>query len=300
MTAQDMHFKSEIRELTPLEADYPERLRRIPNPPTTLYVRGELPPDDMPTVAIIGARTASDYGLQVARSFGRALAMHGIGIISGMASGIDSAGQWGAVDAKAKTYAVFGCGLDICYPARNYTLYDQLLQYGGGAISEQPLGAPPLGGQFAARNRIIAGLSDAILVLEARERSGTFITVGNALDQGKQIFALPGRITDGLSKGCNQLIRQGAELLSSPEDVLEYLHLHYRKEQLLLEKDASILNRKQRMVYDMLEITAQHLDLLLTKLPMPLQELTAVLLELEILGFAESTKTGFYRKKVST
>ncbi len=298
MTARDVHFKSEIRELTLLDAGYPERLRRIPDPPKTLYVRGELPPDDMPTVAIIGARTASEYGLQVARSFGRALAMQGVGIVSGMASGIDSAGQWGAVDAKAKTYAVFGCGLDICYPARNYLLYDQLLMYGGGAISEQPLGKPPLGGQFASRNRIIAGLADAILVLEARERSGTFITVGNALDQGKQIFALPGRITDGLSKGCNQLIRQGAELLSGPEDVLEYLHLQYQKEQLALEKDSSCLNPQQQSVYAILMIEAQHVDRLIEKIQMPLQLLTAVLLELEILGFAESPKNGFYRRKL--
>ncbi|HCS67108.1 MAG TPA: DNA-protecting protein DprA [Oribacterium sp.] len=287
-----------MRELTPLDAEYPERLRNIPNPPRTLYVRGTLPPDSMPTVAIIGARSASDYGLQVARSFGRALAMQGVGIVSGMAAGIDSAGQWGAVDAEAKTYAVFGCGLNVCYPARNYLLYDKILQYGGGAISELPLDAPPLGSQFASRNRIIAGLADAILVLEARERSGTFITVGDALDQGKQIFALPGRVTDGLSKGCNQLIRQGAELLASPEDVLEYLHLTHHKEQCMLEKDCSMLNKKQKKVYDALEVEAVHLDQLIGKLSMSVQELSEILIELEILGFSDSPKLGFYRRRL--
>ncbi|HBP24543.1 MAG TPA: DNA-protecting protein DprA [Oribacterium sp.] len=287
-----------MRELTPLDAEYPERLRNIPNPPRTLYVRGTLPPDSMPTVAIIGARSASDYGLQVARSFGRALAMQGVGIVSGMAAGIDSAGQWGAVDAEAKTYAVFGCGLNVCYPARNYLLYDKILQYGGGAISELPLDAPPLGSQFASRNRIIAGLADAILVLEARERSGTFITVGDALDQGKQIFALPGRVTDGLSKGCNQLIRQGAELLTSPEDVLEYLHLTHHKEQCMLEKDCSMLNKKQKKVYDALEVEAVHLDQLIGKLSMSVQELSEILIELEILGFSDSPKLGFYRRRL--
>lgn len=296
MTVRDLHFKQEIRELTPLDADYPERLRNIPDPPRTLYVRGSLPPDDVPTVAIIGARSASDYGLQVARSFGRALAMQGIGIISGMAAGIDSAGQWGAVDAEAKTYAVFGCGLNVCYPARNYLLYDKILQYGGGAISELPLDAPPIGKQFASRNRIIAGLADAVLVLEAREKSGTFITVGDALDQGKQIFALPGRVTDGLSKGCNQLIRQGADILTSPEDVLEYLHLAHHKEQLMLEKDTSMLNPKQQKVYAALDVEAKHLDQLIGKLAMSVQELSAILLELEILGFSDSPKLGFYRR----
>ena len=298
MTARDLHFKQEVRELTPLDPDYPERLRNIPDPPRTLYVRGNLPPDDVPTVAIIGARNASDYGLQVARSFGRALAMHGIGIISGMAAGIDSAGQWGAIDAEAKTYAVFGCGLNICYPARNYLLYDKILQYGGGAISELPLDAPPIGKQFASRNRIIAGLADAVLVLEAREKSGTFITVGDALDQGKQIFALPGRVTDGLSKGCNQLIRQGADILTSPEDVLEYLHLTHNREQLMLEKDISMLNPKQQKVYAALDVEAKHLDQLIEKLAMSVQELSSVLLELEILGFSDSPKLGFYRRRI--
>lgn len=298
MTVRDLHFKQEIRELTPLDADYPERLRNIPDPPRTLYVRGSLPPDDRPTVAIIGARSASDYGLQVARSFGRALAMQGIGIISGMAAGIDSAGQWGAVDAEAKTYAVFGCGLNVCYPARNYLLYDKILEYGGGAISELPLDAPPIGKQFASRNRIIAGLADAVLVLEAREKSGTFITVGDALDQGKQIFALPGRVTDGLSKGCNQLIRQGADILTSPEDVLEYLHLTYHKEQQMFEKDVSMLNPKQQRVYAALDVEAKHLDQLIGKLAMSVQELSSILLELEILGFCESPKLGFYRRRI--
>ncbi len=298
MTVRDLHFKQEIRELTPLDADYPERLRNISDPPRTLYVRGSLPPDDRPTVAIIGARSASDYGLQVARSFGRALAMQGIGIISGMAAGIDSAGQWGAVDAEAKTYAVFGCGLNVCYPARNYLLYDKILEYGGGAISELPLDAPPIGKQFASRNRIIAGLADAVLVLEAREKSGTFITVGDALDQGKQIFALPGRVTDGLSKGCNQLIRQGADILTSPEDVLEYLHLTYHKEQQMLEKDVSMLNPKQQRVYAALDVEAKHLDQLIGKLAMSVQELSSILLELEILGFCESPKLGFYRRRI--
>lgn len=298
MTVRELHFKQEIRELTPLDADYPERLRNIPDPPRTLYVRGSLPPDDRPTVAIIGARSASDYGLQVARSFGRALAMQGIGIISGMAAGIDSAGQWGAIDAEAKTYAVFGCGLNVCYPARNYLLYDKILEYGGGAISELPLDAPPIGKQFASRNRIIAGLADAVLVLEAREKSGTFITVGDALDQGKQIFALPGRVTDGLSKGCNQLIRQGADILTSPEDVLEYLHLTYHKEQQMLEKDASMLNPKQQRVYAALDVEGKHLDQLIGKLAMSVQELSSILLELEILGFCESPKLGFYRRRI--
>ncbi len=298
MTIQDINLKKEIRELTPLDKDYPERLRMISNPPRTLYVRGELPPDDIPTVAIIGSREATDYGLDVARTFGRMLSSRGIGIISGMAAGADSAGQWGAIEGGGKTYAVFGCGLNICYPARNYRLYDEILKHGGGVMSEVPLDSQPLRKQFATRNRIISALSDAIIVIEARERSGTSITVNNALDQGKQVFALPGRITDSLSKGCNQLIKDGAEILTSPEDIFEFLHLKSSGEQILMEKDLDILNPKQRQVYMLLTPDAMHMDSLVSKCGMSVQELTATLLELEILGFSECTKTGFYRRKL--
>ncbi|OON85474.1 DNA protecting protein DprA [Oribacterium sp. C9] len=286
-----------MRELTPLHEDYPERLRMIPNPPSTLYVRGKLPPDNVPTVAIIGSREATPYGTEVAETFGRMLAEKGIGIISGMAAGADSAGQWGAIKGGGKTYAVLGCGLNICYPARNYRLYDEILRNDGGLISEVPLDSPPLARQFASRNRIISALSDAVIVIEARERSGTFITVNAALDQGKQVFAVPGRLNDPLSKGCLQLIKDGAEILTSPEDILEFLHLKENGEQLMMEKDSSMLTPGQKSVLQSLESDALHLDVLTKKTGLPVQELTAMLLELEILGFAECTKTGFYRRK---
>lgn len=293
-----MNFKMQVRELTPLDKDYPERLRQISNPPGTLYVKGSLPPDDMPTVAIIGSRTSTEYGLDVARTFGRVLASQGIGIVSGMALGADSAGQWGALEGNGHTFAVLGCGINICYPARNYRLYDEILRSSGGIMSEVPLDSPPLPKQFASRNRIISALSDVVIVIEARERSGTFITVNNALEQGKQVFALPGRITDPLSKGCIQLIKEGAEILTSPEDVLEYLHLKTQGEQILFGKDTSNLTPEQKAVYEILTTDSVHLDTLVSKCRMPVPELTPILLELEILGFSECTKTGFYRRKM--
>ena len=298
MTIQDYSVKSEIRELTPLHQDYPERLRNIQNPPSTLYVRGQLPPDHQPTVAIIGSRSATEYGLDVARTLGKVLASQGVGIVSGMALGADSAGQWGAIAGNGRTYGVFGCGVNICYPARNYRLYDEILKNGGGILSEVPPDSPPLGKQFASRNRIISALSDAVIVIEARERSGTLITVNAALDQGKQVFALPGRLNDPLSKGCLQLIKEGAEILTSPEDILEYLHLKSSGEQLILEKDISALNTKQKAVYGALSVNAIHLDTIVQKCGIPVQELTPILLEMEILGFSECTKTGFYRRKL--
>lgn len=298
MTAQDIHFASEIRELTPLHSTYPERLRFINSPPKTLYVRGELPSNHEPAVAIIGARDGTDYGQEIARNFGYQLARQGVNIISGMAYGIDSAAQWGAIEGGGKTFAVFGCGLNICYPSSNFRLYEEILLHGGGVLSEQPLDTKPLGSYFASRNRIISGLSDAVIVIEAKERSGTFITVGNALQQGKQIFALPGRITDRLSIGCNRLIQEGAEILTSVEDVLEYLHLSICKEQITFHKNPENLSNQQKIVYEALQEESLHQDLILEKTGLSIQDLMVSLTELEILGYCESPKNGYYRKRI--
>ncbi len=298
MTAQDIHMKNSIRELTPLDPDYPERLRYIPRCPRTLYAKGRLPADDVPSVAIIGARDATDYGLDIARTFGASLARHGVQIISGMAYGIDSAAQKGAVEAGGRTFAVLGNGLDICYPASHFRLYEQILESGGGILSELPLGKPPLPQHFASRNRIISGLADAVLVIEAKQRSGTFITVGNALEQGKQIFAVPGRITDRLSVGCNHLIQEGAFLLTSVEDVLEYLHLNHEKEQLMLSADTSMLTAEQKTLYDALRPEARHFDELVQDSRLPAETIISELLQLEILGLCECTKTGYYRRRL--
>ncbi len=298
MTAQDLHMKQSIRELTPLDQDYPERLRLIPNAPSTLYVKGSLPENDAPAVAIIGARDATDYGLDIARTFGAGLARQGVMIISGMAYGIDSAAQKGAVEAGGKTFAVLGNGLDICYPASHFRLYEQILETGGGILSELPLGKAPLPQHFASRNRIISGLADAVLVIEAKQRSGTFITVGNALEQGKQIFAVPGRLTDRLSVGCNHLIQEGATLLTSVEEVLEYLHLSLEGRQLQLTVDLRNLTELQRRVFDALQPEADHVEQLAEKTALPSETLSATLLELEIRGLCECTKTGYYRRRL--
>ena len=174
-----------------------------------------------PAAAIIGARLASGYGREQARRFARRLASRGITIISGMARGIDGIAQKAALDAGGRSYAVLGCGVDICYPEENRELYDRLLQE-GGIISEYPPGTYPEARLFPQRNRIISGLSDLVLVIEARKKSGTLITVDMALEQGREVYALPGRVSDALSDGCNRLIRQGAGPATCPEDILEF------------------------------------------------------------------------------
>lgn len=291
-------LRTEIRELTPLDGEYPERLRLLPDRPGQIYVRGSLPEEDCPSVAIIGARDCSEYGRELAECFGKMLASRGVSVISGMAAGIDAAGHWGALAAGGKSYAVFGNGPDICYPVGNFRLYERLLLGGGGHISEYPPGTPSFRQNFLRRNRIIAGLSDAVLVMEAKERSGTFSTVGHALEQGKPVFALPGRITDRLSEGCNRLIREGAGILTSVEDVLEALHLE-REHRQPPRETAPRLSEEQDSVYRQLSETSVHMERLIERSGAAPGRLPSLLLELELLGLCESPKAGYYRRKLA-
>lgn len=204
------------------EAGYPKRLAAIHDAPYVLYYAGSLPEDGRRSVAVIGARNCTEYGRVMAETFGTILARAGILVISGMARGIDGIGQNAALRAGGYSMGVLGCGVDLCYPQENRGLYERLLTQ-GGVCSEYPPGTAPRAMLFPPRNRIISGLCDAVLVLEAKERSGTLITVDMALEQGREVYAVPGRATDALSAGCNKLIRQGAGLVTTPEELLEDL-----------------------------------------------------------------------------
>lgn len=202
---------------------YPDRLRKIPDPPYGLFVKGRLPDPTRPSVAIIGARMASAYGREQARRFAKELAENGIQIVSGMARGIDGIAGRAAFEGGGVSFAVLGSGVDVCYPKENYSLYERSIR-DGGVISEYPPGMQPVANFFPARNRIISGLAEVLLVIEARAHSGTLITVDMALEQGKEVFALPGRVSDALSYGCNRLIKQGAGVAMDPCDLLEYFY----------------------------------------------------------------------------
>ena len=206
------------------EETYPKRLQKIATPPFALYYLGKLPQEEQVSLAIIGARECSEYGRYVAQAFAKRATLAGVNIISGMARGIDGIGQQAAVDMDGATFAVLGCGVDICYPKEHHILYEQI-QEKGGIISPYPPGTKPARNLFPYRNQIVAGLSDGVLVVEARQKSGTLITVDMALEQGKDVYAVPGRLTDRLSDGCNYLIRQGAGIALSPEDVMAELVL---------------------------------------------------------------------------
>jgi len=214
--------KEQIRLVTVMEDEYPERLKRIPDAPFALFVRGRLPKDTAPSVAVIGARDCSEYGKSVARQLGELLGRRGVTVVSGMAKGIDGISQNAALEAGGCSIGVLGSGVDVCYPAQNRVLYDKL-QEKGAVLSAYPIGTPARAQNFPPRNRIVSGLADAVVVVEARVKSGTLITVDMALEQGREVYVVPGRVTDRLSDGCNRLIKQGAGVLLEPKEFLEEL-----------------------------------------------------------------------------
>ncbi|MBE5827868.1 MAG: DNA-protecting protein DprA [Butyrivibrio sp.] len=209
-----------IRFVSRIDEDFPDKLKNIPNAPFAIYVKGKLPDPNVPSVAVVGARMCSDYGRFMARQFGRDLAIAGIQVISGMARGVDGIAQNAAVAAGGASFGVLGCGVDICYPPENKEIYDALTA-SGGLISEYPPGMEPIAKFFPLRNRIISALADVLVVVEARRKSGTTITVDTALEQGREVFAVPGRASDRLSDGCNYLISQGAGVAISAADVID-------------------------------------------------------------------------------
>ncbi len=210
--------QSRIRLVLPSDEAYPARLREIADPPYGLFASGEMPENNVLTAAVVGARACSAYGRKMAADIGAALAERGIQVISGMALGIDGAAQQAALEKQGYVLAVLGSGADVCYPREHIELYRQLREQ-GGVLSEFPCGAKPLPAHFPMRNRIISGISDAVIVVEAREKSGSLITADQALDQGRDVYAVPGRSIDALSMGSNTLIAGGAGIVLNVEDL---------------------------------------------------------------------------------
>lgn len=203
--------------------NYPKRLKEIYDPPICLYIKGNKEILNNKSLAIIGCREYSEYGKYNALKFSNQISKYKINIISGLAHGIDSFAHLGTICANEKTVAVLGNGLDMIYPKENIKIANEILKKGGAIVSEYPLGKKPNKFTFLARNRIISGISDAVLVIEAKERSGTLITVDFALEQGKDVFVIPGNINSINSYGTNELIKQGAIVVTEVEDVLEVI-----------------------------------------------------------------------------
>ena len=275
-----------IRCIDYYSEEYPEKLRLYPDMPQKLYVRGRLPDAGKPSVAIVGARMCSAYGRMQAFRFARELSAAGVQVISGMAYGIDSEGHKGALEGGSPTFAVLGNGVDICYPAGNRSLYDRILRKDGGILSEYSPGTTARNYYFPARNRIISALSDLVLVVEAKEKSGSLITANHALEQGKAVFAVPGPVTEELSRGCHKLIYDGAGIAYSPEILLEECGILLSGRNKSKEKKHLGLATDLNLVYSCLDLRPKSPDEFIRETGLPPGKVSSLLLELELMGLA--------------
>lgn len=282
------------------DENYPKRLLSMYDPPWFLYFVGELPENKFPSIAIIGARECSAYGSEAARRLAKDLAINKIQVVSGLAKGVDGYAHRGALEGDGKTFGVIGSGVNICYPRENYQLYHDV-ENQGGILSEYPMGSPALPFHFPMRNRIIAGLSDGILVVEAKEKSGTLITVDCGLEQGKDIYALPGKMTDELSIGCNRLIQNGAKLIQSSNDIIDELVDKYPflKQKKKKSKQVSMLFENQvsgeeKLVLMKLGYEPIHFEQLLMETGLDTVKLMEVVLVLQMKGLVKEIGAHYY------
>jgi DNA processing protein len=280
------------------DEDYPVLLKNIYDPPLTLYIRGKLVRDEL-MVAIVGSRKASPYGADISESLAYGLAKRNITVISGMARGIDSCSHRGALEAGGRTVAVLGCGVDVVYPPENRKLM-KMIESSGAVISEYPPGTKPLPVNFIARNRIISGASAGTVIIEAGKRSGSLITAGYALEQGRDVFAVPGNIDSPGSKGTNRLIRDGAKIVTCVDDILEEIGVSFPGKEYVGGKDARIkfnvsLDKDESAVVKMLERGVSHIDRISRETGLAIKELEPLLLLLEMKGIVQQSPGRVYR-----
>ena len=290
--------KRKIKVLIQSDEEYPQQLLQISDAPLCLYVQGTLLPNRS-CIAVVGSRQSSHYGRNAAEMLAEGLAECGIVVVSGLARGIDGAAHRGALK-RGSTYAVFGCGHDTIYPAEHQKLAEQIRE-NGALLSEYTFDVTPKAGFFPARNRIISGMSLGVVVVEAKETSGSLITVNCALEQGREVFAVPGSIYSENSKGCHDLIRQGAKLVSSLEDIIDEFQFLLPKKPVgvtsALQLEVALSLMQQKILME-LEAEPRHIDQLSVQLQLPAGILLAELLQMELLGLAKGLIGGYYTKNL--
>lgn len=270
------------RALTWEMPDYPRNLLNIEAPPPVLFVKGELRPEDDWAVAMVGTRQATHYGREAARELAVGLAANGVTVVSGLARGIDAVAHRAALEAGGRTIAVLGCGLDTIYPAEHQELA-QAIQQAGAIVSDYALGTPPDAANFPPRNRIISGLAKGVVVVEAGEESGALITTEFAIEQGREVFAVPGNITQRASRGPNKLIQNGAKLVQTVNDILEELNLTFVTER-QEARTALPTDATEQKVLAQLAAGQTHIDELCTQLSLPVAQLSGTLAMMELKG----------------
>jgi DNA processing protein len=297
---QDQLQRAGIDVLCPDDPEYPELLRELPDRPGAIYVRGDTGTLALPQIAIVGSRNAGRSGLQLASSFSRELAAAGFVISSGLALGIDGEAHKGALSAPGGTIAVLGSGVDRIYPQRHCSLAEEVSRQ-GALVSEFPLATPPLPHHFPMRNRILAGMSLGTLVIEAATRSGSLITARLALDYNREVFAVPGSVHNPNSKGCHQLIRDGAKLVETAEHIVEELGgllqllATRRPEPASTTVDVAGLDSHLAKLLDAVDYQPTAFDTLVARSGLNSDRLAAYLLELELTGWLESCSGSWQR-----
>lgn len=273
--------ENDIKVYTIDEEEYPNNLKNIYDPPPVLYVRGNIETRDEYAIAVVGSRKASDYGLKTGEKIGMGLAEAGITVVSGMALGIDSAAHKGALKSGGRTIAVFACGLSYVYPKSGYNLAKEIIKH-GAVISEYPLGIAAVPQNFPARNRIISGMSKGVIVVEANEQSGSLITADFALEQGRDVFAVPGNIGAPNSKGTNELIKNGAKLVASMDDILEEYGIEMIDSKILAE--AEDLDEIEKRILAFINSSGKSMDDIIEYIDMETGIILSKVIQLEIKG----------------
>lgn len=288
--------KSGIKWLTVFDDSYPKLLKQIYDPPLVLFFKGDLLPQDEKAISIVGSRKMSGYGRVVTEQFTKGLTATGFTIVSGLARGVDSQAHKTAIDGGGRTLAVLGGGLNSIFPPENTKLANYIAKGFGAVISEFPPDYPHLPGNFPARNRIISGLSLGVVVTEAAEDSGSLITARLALEQGREVFAVPGPITSLLSKGPINLIKEGARVVTEPHEILEELGLtEFQSSKFKSQIDIK-LSEEEEMLLGCLEGESKHIDEVCRELNLPPSTVSATLLRLEIRGVVRNLGAGVYCK----
>ena len=298
--------KNEIKIITYQDELYPAKLMNIYDRPPFLYVRGNLNNDDI-NIAVVGSRLASTYGKYTTERISRELALKGLTIVSGMARGIDSVAHRGALTAHGRTIAVLGSGLDVIYPPENKKLFTDIIQ-NGAVISEFPPGTPPLSTNFPTRNRIISGMSYGVVIVEAGEKSGSLITARLALEQGREVFAVPGSIDSAGSRGTNKLIKQGAKLIENIDDILEEIFPQFdgtivlkppsvSNSEVIAAKPAEILSTVDQKIISFISGSRVHIDDLISSTGLSPAYILGALTTLELKGIIQQHPGKFFSLK---
>jgi DNA processing protein len=285
----DKLTKHHIQLITFLDEAYPSQLKTIDDPPPVLYVRGELSPQDEKALAIVGTRKCTHYGRDVSFQLSQELAQNGVTIISGLAQGIDASAHKGALKGGGRTIAVLGCGADTIYPQEHAELAKQIIGK-GALISEFPLGTPPISKNFPRRNRLISGLALGVLVVEAPEKSGALITAHTAAEQGREVFVIPGNITNHNASGTNKLLQDGAKLITSTKDILNELDMEYSVQKTRVRaKTIALSSDIEAKILSYISTEPIHIDEIIRASGLSSAEVMGLLTILELKGLAQST-----------